>query len=71
MITHNLFNSNWLYSFREINVLKSVNKLCFEHNNKKVGKFSLFFIFSMDFKIWENILSQIFLLKIGRLMLFP
>jgi len=39
-MTLNFFDSNWWYSFREINVLKSVNKLCFEQNNKKVGKFS-------------------------------
>jgi len=31
--------------------------------------FSLFFIFSRDFKIWENILSQISLKKLGGLLL--
>jgi len=33
-----LFDSNWWYSFREINVLKSVNKLFFDQNLEKVGK---------------------------------
>jgi len=37
-----LFDSKWWYIFREINVLKSVNKLCFDEKNKKVGKFSFF-----------------------------
>jgi hypothetical protein len=40
MITLNLFDSNWWYSFREIYVLKSVNKLYIGQNNKKVGKFN-------------------------------
>jgi hypothetical protein len=50
MIRLNLFDSNWWYSFREINVLKIVNKLCFEQNNKKVGKFSLFLFFQGNSK---------------------
>jgi hypothetical protein len=70
MIKHNLFEYYKLDSFQEINVLESVNKLCFEQNSKKVGKFS-FFNFLRDFKIWENILSQIFLIKFEGLMHFP
>jgi len=45
MITLNLFDSNWWYSFREINVLKSFKNFVFEQNNKKAGKFSLFSFF--------------------------
>jgi len=40
MIALNLFELDWWDSFWEINVLKSVNKLYFGQNNKKVGKFS-------------------------------
>jgi len=40
MIKLNLFDSYWWYSFREINTLKSVNKLYFGQNYQKVGKFS-------------------------------
>ncbi len=70
MITPNLFDSNWWYGFREIKVFKVLTNFVFEQNKKEVGKF-FFLHFSRDFKIWENILSQIFLLKIGGLMLFP
>jgi len=35
MIKLNLFESNWKDSFREIGILKSVNKLCFGQYNKK------------------------------------
>jgi len=52
MITLNLFESNWWDSSKEINVLKSVNKLYFGQNNKKVGK-SLNIL--TCFKIWENV----------------
>jgi len=41
MITINLFDSNWWRTYREINVFKNINKLCFDQNNKKVGIFSL------------------------------
>jgi hypothetical protein len=58
MITLNLFESNWWDSFLEINVLKSVNKLYFCQNNKKVGKFS-FLIFNLfTFQIQENIQAK-------------
>ncbi len=40
MITLNFFYSNWWDFSREKNVLKSVNKLYFGQNNKKVGKFN-------------------------------
>jgi hypothetical protein len=55
MIILNLFDSNWWYSFREINVLKSVNKLYFGQNNKKVGKFSLLSLFFYFFKGLQNL----------------
>jgi len=42
MITLNLFESNWLDSFQQIDVLKSVNKLYLGQNNKKINKFSFF-----------------------------
>jgi len=38
--------------FKKLKVLKSVNKLCFEQNNKKVDKFSLFINF---FKGLQNL----------------
>jgi len=34
----NLFDSKWWYIFREINVLKSVNKLCFDEKKQKSGQ---------------------------------
>jgi len=61
MITLNLFELDWWYSFWEINVLKSVNKLYFGQNNKKVGKFFFlnFFLFNLfTFQIWENIKAK-------------
>jgi len=35
MTTLNMFECNWWDSFYQINVLKSVNKLCFGKNKKK------------------------------------
>jgi hypothetical protein len=49
MIALNLFDSNWWYSFREIYVLKSINKLYFHQNYKKVGKFSFLNIYFVYF----------------------
>jgi len=57
--------------FREINVLKSVNKLCFGQNNKKVGKFSLFFKFFQVTSKSGKILKPIFPYNLVMLMLFP
>ncbi len=75
MITLNLFDSNWWYSFREINVFKKCKQtlILSKITKKWANLVSLiyFLFFSRDFKIWENILSQIFLLKFGGLMLFP
>jgi len=58
MITLNLFDWNWWYSFREIDVLKSVNKLYFGQNYKKVAKFSLFIFNLFTFQIWDNIKAK-------------
>jgi len=51
LIKINLFDSNWCNAFRKINVVKTVNKLCFDQNNKKVGKNSLF---SFLFKYFQE-----------------
>jgi len=55
-----MLGSNWWYSFKEINILKSVNKHCFDQKNKKwtnlvyLVYFFTFLTFSKDFKIWKN-----------------
>ncbi len=57
MIKLSFCQSNWRHSFREIYVLKRVNKLCFYQNHKKWANlvyFIYFLIFSRAFKIWEN-----------------
>jgi len=58
---------NWWYSFREINVLKSVNKLRFEQNNKKWANLVYFYFFkglqnlgkyfkpNFPIKVWRSI----------------
>ena len=71
MITINLFDSNRRCNFRDINVLKSVNKLCFGQNNKKVGKFSLFFKFFQGSSKSGKFLKPIFPDNLVMLMLFP
>ncbi len=48
-MTLNLFESNWWDSLKN-NVLKSVNKLSFGQNNKKVGKFSFLYFLDLLFK---------------------
>jgi len=56
-----MFELNWCDSFWEINVLKSVNKLYFGQNNKKVGKSNSLNIFLFNFfisQIWENIKAK-------------
>ena len=64
MITLNLFESNWWDTFKKINLKKSVNKLYFVQNYKKVDKFS-FFIFNLfTFQIWENIKAKFLLVKV-------
>jgi len=40
MITVNFLSLISGIFFKEINVLKDVNKVCFGQNNKKMGKFS-------------------------------
>jgi len=57
--------------FREINVLKSVNKLCFGQDIKKVGKFSLFFKFFQGTSKSGKISKPIFPDNLVMLMLFP
>ncbi len=47
-MTLNLFESNWWNSLSEINVLKSVNKLCFAQNDKVSLSLKLVWI-----QIWE------------------
>ena len=55
----------------EIKVLKSVNKVCFGQNNKKVGKFSLFFNFFQGTSKSGKISKPIFPINFVMLMLFP
>ncbi len=50
MKTLNLFESNWWDSSYEIKVFKSVNKLYFGQNNKKVGRFSFLCLICLPFK---------------------
>ena len=74
MITLNLFESLWWDSSEEINLLKSVNKLCFVQNNKKVGKFSFFSLFFNFFQGTSKsgkISKPIFPDNLVMLMLFP
>ncbi len=60
MITLNLFELNWWDSLWDINVLKSVNKLYFGQNYKKVGKFFfIFFYFYIYFSNPEKYYGQI------------
>jgi hypothetical protein len=55
MITLNFFDSNGWYSFREINDLKSVNKLYFVKITKKWANL-VFIIFTLfTFQIRKNI----------------
>ena len=81
MITLNLFDFNWWSSFREINVLKSVNKLFFQQNTKKWANLVYFYFFkglqnlgkyfkpNFPIKVWRsNAFSQkLFILNAKKL----
>ena len=61
-----------IFPFRgPLKTFSDIRATIYEPNYKNVGKFNLFGHFLWDFKIWENILSQIFLLNFEGLMLFP
>ncbi len=69
LITIIFFDSNWWYSFREINVIKNVNNLCLDQNIEKwaylVFTYNLF-----TFQILENVKDKFPYAK-GKTMLFP